>query len=50
MGFEPGLSATAEHRFTQLMLTETREFARSIDHLLPASFTPELYDQVLNAL
>jgi hypothetical protein len=50
MGFEPGLSATAEQRFTQLMLMETRDFARSIEHLLPASFTPELYDQVLNAL
>jgi hypothetical protein len=50
MGFEPGLNATAEQRFTRLMLTETRDFARSIEHLLPSSFTPELYDQVLNAL
>ncbi len=50
MGFEPGLSATAEHRFTELLLTETRDFARSIEQLLPASFTPELYDQVLSAL
>jgi hypothetical protein len=50
MGFEPGLNAAAEQRFTRLMLTETRDFARSIEHLLPASFTPELYDQVLNAL
>jgi hypothetical protein len=50
MGFEPGLSAAAEHRFTQLMLTETRDFARSIEHLLPTNFTPDLYDQVLNAL
>ena len=50
MGFEPGLNATAEHRFTQLMLTEARDFARSIEHLLPDSFAPELYDQVLNAL
>jgi hypothetical protein len=50
MGFEPGLNAAAERRFTQLLLTETRDFARSIEHLLPASFTPELYDQVLNAL
>ena len=50
MGFEPGLNATAEHRFTELLLTETRDFAQSIEHLLPASFTPELYDQVLKAL
>ena len=48
--FEPGLNATAEDRIARLMLTETRDFARSIEHLLPASFTPELYDQVLNAL
>jgi hypothetical protein len=32
------------------LLTETQAYARSIEHLLPASFTPELYDQVLNAL
>lgn len=50
MGFEPGLSAGAENRFTELLLTETRDFARSIERLLPASFAPELYDQVLNAL
>ena len=50
MGFEPGLSAAAEQRFTRLMLTETREFARSIENLLPASFAPEIYDQMLNAL
>ena len=50
MGFEPGLSADAERRVTELMLTETRDFARSIEHLLPASFTLELYDQVANAL
>jgi hypothetical protein len=50
MGFEPGLSATAEQRFTELLLTETQAYARSIERLLPASFTPELYDQVLNAL
>jgi len=50
MGFEPGLSAAAERRFTRPMVTETRDFARTIEHLLPASFTPELYDQMLSAL
>jgi hypothetical protein len=50
MGFEPGLNDAAEHRFTELMLTEARDFARSIEPLLPAGFAPELYDQVLNAL
>lgn len=50
MGFEPGLSAAAENRFTELLLTEARDFAHSIEPLLPASFTPELYDQLLNAL
>jgi hypothetical protein len=50
MGFEPGLNATSEQRFTRLMLEETRDFARSIELLLPASYAPELYDQLLNAL
>lgn len=50
MGFEPGLSDGAEHRFTQLLLTETRDFARSIERLLPAGFTLELYDQLLTAM
>ena len=50
MGFEPGLNATAEQRFTELLLTETRDYARSIEHLLPSGFAPALYDQVLNAL
>lgn len=47
MGFEPGLDAAAERRFTRLLLTETRDFARSIEHLLPGSFALELYDQLL---
>ena len=50
MGFEPGLNATAEHRFTERLLAETRDVAHSIEHLLPASFRPELYDQLLNSL
>lgn len=50
MGFEPGLNANAENRFTQLMLTEARDFALSIEDILPANFTLELYDQVMNAL
>jgi hypothetical protein len=50
MGFEPGLNADSEQGFTRLMLTETRGFAQSIEHLLPANFTPETYDQILNAL
>jgi hypothetical protein len=50
MGFEPGLGASAERRFTHSMLLETRDFARSIEHLLPASFAPELYEQLANAL
>jgi len=48
MGFEPGLNAAAERRFTRLLLTETRDFARSIEHLLPAGFSLELYGQLLN--
>lgn len=50
MGFEAGLNATAERRFTRLMLTETRDFAKSIEHLLPTNFTPDLYDRLLGAV
>jgi hypothetical protein len=50
MGFEPGLSASAERRFTHSMLLETRDYARSIEHLLPPNFAPELYEQLANAL
>lgn len=50
IGFEPGLNAASEQRLTRLMLQETRDFARSIDHLLPANFTLELYDQLLTTV
>ena len=50
MGFEPGLNATSEQRFTRLMLEESRDFARSIEHLLPADFNLKLYDELLIAL
>jgi hypothetical protein len=50
MGFEPGLNADSEQRFTRLMLEETRTFARSIESLLPANFNLALYDQLLNAV
>jgi hypothetical protein len=50
MGFEPGLNATSEHRFTRLMLEESRNFARSIEHLLPTGFDLELYDRLLMTL
>jgi hypothetical protein len=50
MGFEPGLNATSEQRFTRLMLEESRDFARSIEHLLPSRFDIKLYDQLLTAL
>jgi len=50
MGFEPGLNAAAEQRFTRLMLEETRDFARSIEQLLPGNFSLELYDRLLTAV
>jgi hypothetical protein len=50
MGFEPGLNATSEQRFTRLMLQESRDFALSIEHLLPSGFNLELYDELLIAL
>jgi hypothetical protein len=50
MGFEPGLNADAEKRFTRLLLTEARDYARSIEPLLPTNFTPEIYDRLLSAV
>lgn len=50
MGFEPGLNGPAEQRFTRLMLEETRDYARSIEKLLPGDFNMALYDQLLNAV
>jgi hypothetical protein len=47
LGFNPGLNEAANKRITQLMLTETRDFARSIEHLLPADFSMQIYDQLL---
>lgn len=48
LGFNPGLNAAANKRVTHLMLQETRDFARSIENLLPADFNIEIYDQLLN--
>lgn len=50
MGFEPGLNAASDQRITRLMVEETRNFARSIERLLPADFNLKLYDQMLTAL
>ena len=50
MGFEPGLNGPAEQRFTRLMLQETRDYARSIEKLLPGDFNIALYDQLLAAV
>ncbi|MFT5320051.1 MAG: hypothetical protein ACI934_000181 [Pseudohongiellaceae bacterium] len=48
LGFNPGLNAAANKRVTHLMLQETRDFARSIENLLPADFNMQIYDQLLN--
>lgn len=50
MGFDPGLSAASAKRITRLMLTETRDYARSIEKLLPGDFNPKIYDQLLAAV
>lgn len=47
IGFNPGLDEAANKRIKQLMLTETRDFARSIEHLLPADFSMAIYDQLI---
>ena len=48
MGFEPGINDGADRRITHKMLVETRDFARSIENLLPGDFSLEIYDQLLN--
>jgi rubrerythrin len=50
MGFEPGLNSKSEQRFTRRLLEETRDYTRSIQHLLPADIRPEFYDQLLASL
>ena len=50
MGFEPALNDASGKRFTHRMLEETRNFARSIERLLPADFNLGIYDQLLVAV
>lgn len=50
MGFEPGLNAASEQRFTRLLLEEARDYALSIEKLLPADFNVKLYDQLMAAV
>lgn len=47
IGFNPGLDEAMNKRIAQRMLTETRDFARSIEHLLPGDYNMQLYDQLL---
>ena len=50
MGFSPGLNDAAGKRFTHRMLEETRNYARSIEKLLPGDFSLAIYDQLLAAV
>lgn len=50
MGFDPGLNDASGKRITRLMLQETRDFARSIERLLPGDFNLQIYDQLLAAV
>ena len=50
MGFDPGLSEASGKRFTHRMLDETRNYARSIEHLLPAGYNLDIYDQLKKAV
>jgi hypothetical protein len=49
MGFDPGFSAAASKKFTRKMLEETRNYARTIERVLPGDFNIKIYDQVLAA-
>jgi hypothetical protein len=46
-GFNPGINEASSKRITHLMLQETRDFARSIENLLPGDFDLRIYDQLL---
>jgi hypothetical protein len=50
MGFDPGLNDASGKRVTRRMLEETRNFARSIEKLLPGDFDLKIYDQLLTAV
>ena len=50
MGFEPGLNDASGKRITHRMLQETRDYARSIERLLPGDFSLAIYDQLLAAV
>ncbi len=50
MGFNPGLTEASGKRFTRRMLEETRNYAQSIDKLLPGDFNLKIYDQLLAAV
>jgi hypothetical protein len=50
VGFNPGLNDAAGKRFTHRMLEETRNYARSIEKLLPGDFNLKIYDQLLAAV
>lgn len=50
LGFNPGINEASSKHITHLMMKETRDFARSIEHLLPGDFNMEIYDQLLKAV
>ena len=50
MGFDPGLNDASGKRVTRRMLEETRNYARSIEKLLPGDFNLQIYDQLLAAV
>ncbi len=50
MGFDPGLNDASGKRVTHQMLEETRNYARSIEKLLPGDFNIKIYDQLLAAV
>lgn len=50
MGFKPGIDAESTRHITRLMLDETRDYARSIEKLLPADFNMGIYGQLSAAL
>jgi hypothetical protein len=49
MGYDVGIDEASGRRISRRLLLETRDYARSIERLLPADFNLAIYDQLLAA-
>jgi hypothetical protein len=50
IGYSPGLNKERNERLTRIMLSETRDFAISIEHLMPTNFDIDIYNVLLKEI